>query len=81
MEYSKQQEFLIQRLSADLAGILVEEQNKTIEQALNIIYNSTTLAKICDFNTGLYRESAGYNYDILQDELKHGKFGQYGKYE
>ena len=81
MEYSKQQDFLIQRLSADLAAILVEEENKTIEQALNIVYNSTTFEKICDTNTGLYRESAGYNYDILQDELKYGKFGQYGKYE
>jgi len=81
MEYSKQQDFLIQRLSADLAVILTEEQNKTIEQALNIVYNSTTFEKICDIKTGLYRESAGYNYDILQDELKYGKFGQYGKYD
>ena len=81
MEYSKQQDFLIQRLSADLTTILVEEENKTIEHALNIVYNSTTFEKICDIKTGLYRESAGYNYDILQDELKHGKFGQYGKYD
>jgi hypothetical protein len=70
MEYTKQQDFLIQRLSSDLAVILVEEQNKTIEQALNIFYNSITFEKICDVKTGLYRESAGYNYDILQDELK-----------
>ena len=81
MKYSKQQDFLIQRLSVDLAAILVEEQKKTIEQALNIVYNSTTFEKICDVKTGLYRESAGYNYDILQDELKHGKFGKYGKYD
>jgi len=81
LEYTKQQDFLIQRLSSDLAVILVEEQNKTIEQALNVVYNSTTFEKICDVNTGLYRESAGYNYDILQDELKYGKFGQYGKYD
>ena len=81
MEYTKQQDFLIQRLSADLAAILVEEQNKTIAQALNIVYNSVTFEKICDIKTGLYRESTGYNYDILQDELKYGKFGQYGKYD
>jgi len=48
---------------------------------MNIVYNSTTFKKICDVKTGLYRESVGYNYDILQDELKNGKFGQYGKYE
>ena len=81
MIYSKQQDFLIQRLSADLAAILVEEENKTIEQALNIIYNSTTFEKICDVKTGLYQESAGYNYDMLQDELRYGKFGRYGKYD
>ena len=81
MEYTKQQDLLIQCLSTDLVTILVDEQNKTIEQALNIIYNSNTFEKICDIKTGLYRESAGYNYDILQDELKYGKFGQYMKYE
>ena len=81
MEYTRQQDFLIQRLSSDLTVILVEEKNKTIEQALNIIYNSTTFEKICDVKTGLYRESTGYIYDILQDELKYGKFGQCGKYE
>ena len=81
MKYTRQQDFLIQRLSSDLAVILVEEKNKTIEQALNIIYNSITFEKICDVKTGLYRESTGYIYDILQDELKYGKFGQYGKYE
>ena len=81
MEYTRQQEFLIQRLSVDLMDILVEEGNKTIEQALNIVYNSTTFEKICDIKTGLYRESTGYNYDILLDELKYGKFGQYGKYD
>jgi len=81
MEISKEQDLLIQHLAVDLANIIVEEQKKTIEQAMNIVYNSTTFKKICDVKTGLYRESVGYNYDILQDELKNGKFGQYGKYE
>ncbi|MDR2719414.1 MAG: hypothetical protein LBC03_01235 [Nitrososphaerota archaeon] len=81
MDITKTQNLLIQHLTVDLANILIEEQKKTIEQALNIVYNSTTFQKICDIKTGLYRESAGYNYDILQDELKHGKFGQYNKYE
>ncbi|MDR0471291.1 MAG: hypothetical protein LBH79_06175 [Nitrososphaerota archaeon] len=78
---TKEQELLIQHLTVDLANFLVKEQKKTIAEALNIVYNSTTFAKICDVRTGLYRESAGYNYDILQDELRHGRFGQYGKYE
>jgi len=78
---TKEQDFLIRHLAVALANILVEEEKKTIVQALNIVCNSTTFKKICEVKTGLYRESAGYNYDILQDELKHGKFGQYGKYE
>ncbi|MCL2641991.1 MAG: hypothetical protein FWD52_00520 [Candidatus Bathyarchaeota archaeon] len=52
-----------------------------MEQALNTVFGSVTFKKICDVKTGLYRESVGYNYDLLQDELKHGEFGQYGKYE
>ena len=81
MIYSRQQDFLIQNLSTDLTAILVEEQSKSIEQALNIVYNSITFEKICDVRTGLYQESAGYNYDMLQDELRYGKFGKYGKYD
>jgi hypothetical protein len=76
---SKVQGLLIQRLAVDLAYILVEEESRSIEEASGIVFNSTTFSKICDVNTGLYRKSAGYNYDILQDELKHDKFGQYGK--
>ncbi|MCL2288242.1 MAG: hypothetical protein FWC33_03555 [Candidatus Bathyarchaeota archaeon] len=81
MGITKEQDLLIQHLAVNLVNMLIEEQKKSIEQALNIVYNSTAFEKICDVKTGLYRESAGYNYDILQDELKHGKFGQYGKYE
>ncbi|MDR0318581.1 MAG: hypothetical protein LBI09_00925 [Nitrososphaerota archaeon] len=81
MENTKEQDLLIQHLAVNLANMLVEEQQKTIEHALNIVYNSTTFKKICNVKTGLYRESTGYNYDILQDELKHDKFGQYEKYE
>jgi hypothetical protein len=81
MENTRQQNLLIYSLTVGLVNILVEEQHKTIEQALNILFNSTTFANICNTKTGLYRESEGYNYDILTDELTHGKFGAYGKYE
>jgi hypothetical protein len=81
MEVTKEQDLLIQRLAVNLVNILVDEHKKTIEQALSIVYKSITFEKICDVKTGLYRESVGYNYDILHDELNHGKFGQYGKYE
>jgi hypothetical protein len=81
MGYSKQQDYLVRRLASELAVILVEEHGKTVEQALDIVFRSKTFEKICDVGNGLYRESAGYNYDFLRDELTHGAFGQYGKYD
>jgi hypothetical protein len=48
VEITKEQDLLIQHLTVDLANILVEEQKKTVEQALNIVCNSTTFKKICD---------------------------------
>ncbi|MCQ2360394.1 MAG: hypothetical protein MJ009_02790 [Paludibacteraceae bacterium] len=57
-------------LTADLAQILIEEQHLTIEQALNIVYNSQTFKNIQNSATGLYYQSVGSVYDDLQQELK-----------
>ena len=70
------QKALIEGVIQDLVEYLVEENNITIEEAMDKVFRSTLLEKLTDRETGLYRESSAYNYELLKDELKYGAFIQ-----
>lgn len=55
---------------------LVEDNNISIEQAMELLYKSTLFEKLSDIETGLYRESSAYVYELLKDEVANGKFVQ-----
>lgn len=74
MRLGQQQITLLQEeLCVELTEILMEEWNYSMQQALEVLYNSDTFALIQDVGTGLYYQSAGYVYTFLEDELKKGK--------
>lgn len=54
---------------AELAQILMERYGYTQFQALDVLYNSETFARLQDPNTGLYYQSTGYVYSFLNSEL------------
>ena len=54
---------------AELAQILMEKYGYTQFQALEVLYNSETFARLQDPNTGLYYQSPGYVYSFLNSEL------------
>ncbi len=56
-------------MTAALAQILIEEQHYSMEQALDVVYNSVTFRNLQNSSTGLYYQSVGYVYDDLQKEL------------
>lgn len=64
---------LQEALCADLVEILIEEWHYSMQKALNTLYNSDTFSLIQDPDTGLYYQSSGYVYSILEEELKSGK--------
>ncbi|MCR5153154.1 MAG: hypothetical protein K6A98_08415 [Prevotella sp.] len=66
-ERSKQ--FQIECLTNELVAMLMEERDMTMEQAMDIIYNSHTYEKVEKSSTGLYFQSAVYIMDMLQEEL------------
>jgi len=39
---------------------------------MDTIYNSLIFDKLIDIETGLYRESSSYIYELLSDELNEG---------
>jgi hypothetical protein len=57
----------------DLITILVEERHLTIPEAMDMLYNSETYAKLKDPSTGLYSQSPAYIYGYLEQEIKSGQ--------
>jgi len=56
-------------MTTALAQILIEEHHYSIEQALDVVYNSNTFRNLQNTATGLYYKSVGYVYDDLQKEM------------
>jgi len=67
---------LIEGVTQDVIADLVEVDNITIEKAMDTLYNSETFDKLCDKETGLYRESSAYVGELLKDEVTNGEFKQ-----
>ena len=65
--------FLIDTLEEQLTLMAVEEYKLSVPQALQLVYNSQLYEKITDLETGLYYQSAKYNYELLRHEMKYGK--------
>ena len=58
----------------DLSKSLVDKDfGLSVKEGLDAVYNSQLYDKILDLDTGLYYQSAGYNYQLLRKELVEGK--------
>lgn len=66
-------QFLIDILIERLTLLVMEEYKLSLIDSLNLIYNSQLYEKIIDLETGLYYQSALYNYNLLRRELTFGK--------
>jgi hypothetical protein len=67
---------LIEGVIQDLVKFLCEETNMPIEEALEMVYNSIVFEKLSQADTGLYRESSSYVYELLKDEIADKKLIQ-----
>lgn len=63
---------LMEGIIQDLIKFLCEEEDFSIEKSMDIIYNSLVFEKLTDIETGLYKESSSYIYELLIDELREG---------
>lgn len=70
---NKETKFLIDNLTKNLVLLVMEEYGYSITEAMDVVYNSQVYEKILDLETGLYYQSAGYNYDLLHRELQTGR--------
>ena len=65
--------FLIDSLVEQLALMAMDEYKLPMPKALELAYNSQLYDKIMDLETGLYYQSARYNYELLRHEVRYGK--------
>ena len=73
VQQENNQQFQIEVLTQKLIEMLMEDENLTMEQAMDTVYNSHTYEKIENPNTGLFYQGAVYVMELLQEELKHQK--------
>ena len=54
----------------------MEEKGLPADQAMKAFYNSQVFDRLCDIETGLYRESGAYVYDLYKTEINYGSLLQ-----
>ena len=64
--------FLIDALVERLVLLVMDDFKHSLLDALSLVYNSQLYEKITDLETGLYYQSALYNYELLRKEITLG---------
>ena len=70
---SEEAKFLLMSLVDKMACMAMEEYNMSMAEALDLVFRSETYSKIEDLQTGLYYQSAAYNFNLLKHEVAYGK--------
>ncbi len=68
-------EYMKEAIVTDLALAIINDYQMSIADALDVLYNSDTFAKLNNLQTGLYFQSSPYVYSYLKQEINTGKMG------
>ena len=68
--------FMMDYVTAAVIACIMEDKDLPIEEAMKAFYNSEVFDRLCDVETGLYRESGGYVYDLYKTEQEYGRLVQ-----
>lgn len=68
-------QLLLDFLTADLTAFLMRDKGLSMADAVLLLHNSQWYDKVSKPDTGLYIQSAGYNYELLKHELAYGTLG------
>jgi len=63
-------DWLIDSLTKEIAGFIVQDEKIEFDVALRKLYSSQIFEKLADKQTGLYREGAAYIYQYYLEEQK-----------
>lgn len=61
--------FIVNCVAGDMVAYLMEDRGISMQEALDVVYQSETYQKLQEKSTGLYRNSSAYTYEYLLREL------------
>ena len=70
MDKADRPDWLIDSLTKEIAGFIVEDEKIEYDEALRKLYTSKIFEKLSDKETGLYREGAAYLYQYYLEEMQ-----------
>jgi 3-hydroxyacyl-CoA dehydrogenase len=63
---------MIDLVAADVVSAIIEDTAVSVQEAMSAFYNSEVFDRLCDAETGLYRESGGYVYALYSSWVSDG---------
>ena len=73
---NKKIQFMMDYVTAVVVGCIMKDTGLPVGEAMKAFYNSEVFDRLCDIETGLYRESGGYVHDLYKIEKEHGRLVQ-----
>ena len=71
MNVSEQEfKFMVENTTSDLIQLLMNRTQYTLPNAVEVVYSSNIYKALLRPTSGLYAQSSGYVYSLLEDELK-----------
>ena len=69
-------QYMIDYVTSVNIDCIMKDQGLSADEAMKTFYNSQVFDRLCDIETGLYRESGGYVYDLYKIEREYGRLVQ-----
>lgn len=73
---SEDKEMLLNYSIQNIIKYIMNDENIDWAEAMQRFYISETMEKLSDIETGLYRESSAYVYDLYRNEVVNGRIIQ-----
>ena len=74
MQVSEQEfQFMVEGITSDLIQLLMDREGYTLPKAVEAVYASNIYASLLRPASGLYSQSSGYVYALLEEELQGDK--------
>ena len=68
--------FMMDYVTSVVIECIMKDTGLSADKAMKSFYESQVFDRLCDIETGLYRESGGYVYDLYKIECAHGELIQ-----
>ena len=68
--------FMMNFVTTDVVLSIMENTGVSVQEAMKDFYNSEVFDRLSDSETGLYRESGTYVYELYKTEKEYGRLIQ-----